>query len=286
VSAASTDLRLLVLDLDGTTLTRARTINPIDIAAIAALRARGVGVTIATGRLWSGTQRIARRLGVRGPVACMNGSELRDAETGAVLHERYLGAEERATLARNLRSRGLARYVFAAECVHHDDAGEPYLQYLRSWSDRVALRDASELDAQLRHRGDTLAVAASGSQTAVDRVASALRDELPEHVEAIVFPSNRSGRLFCKARDRRDDKGTALAPLAAAAGLKPENCVAVGDWINDEPMLRAAGLSFAMAQAPVWVQRAAQRVCEASSDTGGAVAEVARRVWGVEVAAS
>jgi hydroxymethylpyrimidine pyrophosphatase-like HAD family hydrolase len=53
--------------------------------------------------------------------------------------------------------------------------------------------------------------------------------------------------------------------------------VAVGDWLNDVPMLQRAGQSFAMAQAPAEVRAAAKFQLEADIWTGGGVAEAAER---------
>jgi hydroxymethylpyrimidine pyrophosphatase-like HAD family hydrolase len=53
--------------------------------------------------------------------------------------------------------------------------------------------------------------------------------------------------------------------------------VAVGDWLNDIPMLRRAGRSFAMAQAPHAVKAAATDILKASAHTGGGLAEAAQR---------
>ena len=52
-----TRYKLLALDLDGTLLCRAGTVADVDREAIARLSASGVAVTIATGRLYSGSGR-------------------------------------------------------------------------------------------------------------------------------------------------------------------------------------------------------------------------------------
>lgn len=275
--------RMLALDLDGTTLTRARTVNPIDRSAIRALQRRGIYVTICTGRLWSGTARIARQLGIHGLVACMNGGELRNVGDARVVHGRYLAPEIRLRTRAHFVRHGFASYLFASECVHHDEAGEPYLQYLRSWSDVVRWHDHADFASRWSRDRGVLATAASGGQSAVQRVAEAARAELPDTIETMVFPSRRSDRWFVKMRDGRDTKGSALTPIAASVGLVPSQVVALGDWLNDLPMFADAGRSFAMAQAPASVRRAASDVCAASSDRGGAIAEVAQIVWGVTI---
>jgi hydroxymethylpyrimidine pyrophosphatase-like HAD family hydrolase len=65
--------------------------------------------------------------------------------------------------------------------------------------------------------------------------------------------------------------------LAAHYGVALEDVVAVGDWLNDVPMLKRAGQSFAMAQAPEEVRAAAKHLLKADILTGGGVAEAAER---------
>jgi hydroxymethylpyrimidine pyrophosphatase-like HAD family hydrolase len=73
------------------------------------------------------------------------------------------------------------------------------------------------------------------------------------------------------------DKGTAIDWVARHHGVTAAEVVAVGDWLNDIPMLRRAGRSFAMGQAPLEVKAAATDVLKASAHTGGGLAEAAMR---------
>ena len=61
--------KLLALDVDGTLVRRDNSIHDGDLLAVRRLRAAGVPVTIATGRLYSGTRDVALRIGVSGPIA-------------------------------------------------------------------------------------------------------------------------------------------------------------------------------------------------------------------------
>ena len=73
------------------------------------------------------------------------------------------------------------------------------------------------------------------------------------------------------------DKGTAIEWIADHYGVTLRDIVAVGDWLNDVPMLRRAGRSFAMGQAPSEVRAAATDLLDADAWTGGGIAEAAER---------
>ena len=54
----------------------------------------------------------------------------------------------------------------------------------------------------------------------------------------------------------------------------------VGDWLNDVPMFKVCGRSFAMAQAPEIVKEAATDHLLAHGSRGGGIAEAIERAWG------
>lgn len=72
------------------------------------------------------------------------------------------------------------------------------------------------------------------------------------------------------------DKGLAVRALSDIWGIKPDECVAIGDENNDAPMLKAAGLGVAMNNGREELKAAADKVTDADNDHGG-VAETIRR---------
>ena len=68
------------------------------------------------------------------------------------------------------------------------------------------------------------------------------------------------------------DKGAAARALASMLGIEPGQMAAVGDSYNDLPMLRATGLSIAMADAPEELKSVADHVCPSVDKDGLAIA--------------
>ena len=58
-------------------------------------------------------------------------------------------------------------------------------------------------------------------------------------------------------RSTTGTKGMALKFLAQHYGCTVDECVVVGDWLNDIPMFTVAGFAFAMGQAPDEVRKMA-----------------------------
>ena len=275
------DFRMLVLDLDGTVLSRQGTLDPIDVAAALALQRAGIEVTIATGRLFTGTQWVARALGVRGSIAVMNGSELIDAETGEVRRGHYVDRPHRQTMAEVFAEEGLSTLiVFGSRAIHVGQHDAQHAPYLTTWTEDVNVHRDLKDSAAWRAGTDIVAVGTLGEHRAVASAQARLRDALPEPLDSVTFQTH-AGSTFLKLRHAEEDKGTALARLAAERGLTAEATVAVGDWLNDLPMLRRAGLGLALGGSDQRVVAAADDVVGTQRYAPGAVAEVARRVWGV-----
>ena len=268
-------LRMLVVDLDGTALKGRDVLVEEDLEAAARLREAGIVVTIATGRLVGGTAWVARDLGVEGSFAVMNGSARFDLD-GRRLHHNALGAETMALLDGHVRERDLGGFLFKSHSVHLEHPHARHRDYLAVWTDQVHASDQHDWSTD-----DVLAVGVVGAdhqRDALHDLAAVLRAE--GALEVVAFDTF-GGEPFLSVRNAHDDKGTAIEALAADRGLAVDQVVAVGDWWNDVPMLKRAGFGFAMNEAAGGATEAADGVLETRRGQGGAIAEIARRVWGI-----
>jgi hypothetical protein len=273
--------KLLAVDVDGTLLRRDGTIDPADAAAIARLRARGVPVTIITGRMFSGTRPVAALLQLDGPIACVDGSHIVDmADDRALYASPITGADARA-LRDVLARHHIARFVFAGDTIIHDAEGEPFAGYVRTWSPNVDVVERVTDHPSWEHEHGVMAVVAVGSEADVQGAAAELGACLAHTARVITFPVARAGRHAMVVRAAGPTKGTAVAWLAAHHGCTVAEVVVVGDWINDVPMFEVAGRSFVMGQAPDHVKATATDRLEADCFAGGGIAEAVRRVWGI-----
>ena len=269
--------KMLVLDLDGTTLTHEGKVTDADAAAARRLQDHGVHVTIATGRLFTGTIEAAERMGVTGSVAVMNGTELIDVGSKETVYGQYVHGHHRAALRALLDRYGLAPILFRSDRVHHDARGAHLSHYLRTWTPDVHHHEDLPHDAWAHDK--LVAVGGSGDPGAIEAAVDHVSEDFPD-LDLAAF-TTWDGHGFLKLRPQGDDKGTALEQLAEERGITADEAVAVGDWLNDLPMLRRAGRSFAMDGAVDAATDAASDTLEAKRGEGGAVVEIARRVWGV-----
>jgi Cof subfamily protein (haloacid dehalogenase superfamily) len=273
--------KLLALDVDGTLLRRDGTVHPQDHAAITRARAGGVAVTIVTGRMYSGTEGVARSVGLTGPVACVDGSHIVDLADDRALFHASIAGDDAVLLREVLVRHGPASFLFAHDTIVHDADGAPYASYVATWSPRLSVVACVADHPYWEHERGLSAVVALASERAIRAVAEELAARLGHAAHAIFFPVHRVDLFAMVIRAAGTTKGTAIEWLARHHGCAPGEVVAVGDWINDVPMFQVAGRSFAMRQAPPAVKAAATDELAADCWSGGGVAEAVRRAFGI-----
>lgn len=277
--------KLLAIDLDGTLLDHAGEANDEDVTAIKKLKARGIKVTILTGRLFSGTRPSAELLGIDGPVGCADGSHVVQVKGNKTLLHHGIRGRAADRLRSSLDRNDLVAFLFAEDAIVHDERGADYLPYVRTWSTdlRYAHR-VTEHELWDSKLGMT-AVVALGREANIGRTVADIQRDETESMQVAMFPFRRDADKSREhwgmvARAAGGTKGTALAWMAAHYGVSVAETVCVGDWLNDLPMLSTAGRSFAMGQSPDEVKKAATDVLTRSITTGGGIAEAIDRAFG------
>lgn len=252
--------------------------HPRDAAAVRELLRKQVPVALCTGRMFSGTRELAAALRLLGPVACVDGSHIFDLHTRGELSCTAIPEEAGGFVREALAMYRPAAFMFSGDRVIHDARGERFLSYLSTWSDvRERVPDVHHEQAW-DGRKRVAALVLMGDEESILGMDRAL-DGVPG-LQDIVFEVRRedfAGTWGMVVRASGVDKGTAVEWLALHYGVTVEEVVAVGDWLNDVPMLARAGQSFAMAQAPLEVKEAAKHVLSADIRRGGGVAEAAER---------
>jgi hydroxymethylpyrimidine pyrophosphatase-like HAD family hydrolase len=271
--------RLLALDLDGTLLRQDGGIEDRDAAAVRRALRLGVAVTLATGRLATGALPTARALGIESPLVCADGVLLACGRTGCVLEQEALdGFVVESTLCAAVEH-ALAPFVFRAGSIHADARCAPLRSLVRAWTEHIVLHD--QLTAmEAAWRGEPVATAfAVGGREGVDAAARAVVGACGRWAAVATF-ALRDEAWALRVRPPGWDKARMLARLAERLDVTREHVCAVGDWLNDAPMLAWAGRAFAMSDAPEEVRLAARETVDARRGKGGGVAEAIGRWLG------
>jgi HAD superfamily hydrolase (TIGR01484 family) len=251
------------------------------VAAIARLAESGVAIAIATGRLYSGTKAVARKVGLAGPIACVDGSHIVEVATDRELFARPIGASSAAEVRAAIARHELPSFLFAQDGIVHDADGSPFAGYVSTWSDQIVQVDRVTDHPHWDHELGVMAVVSIGIEDRIAAAVAEIRAGAPD-AAVVTFPVKALGgtsAMVIRAKDTT--KGTAIRWLAEHHGCSPAEVVVVGDWINDVPMFEVAGCSFVMKQAPAIVKERATFELDADGAVGGGVAEAIRRAFGL-----
>ncbi len=262
---ATLPIRLIALDLDGTIVGDDLIVPPRTKAAIQAAVARGVSVSIVTGRMATSAMVFARELGLVDPIVGYQGALAREippaeeAHLGRLLLHRPLAADAARDAIHWSRSIGLDPHVNHLErfIVRADDPrAEDYSAFLGG---RAVLVD--DLIAWLRK-----------PVSKVIAVADAPIDESVLHDARRRFAGRADVTIshprFLEFLRPGVTKGAAVRWLARRANVPLAAVLAIGDQFNDLEMIASVGHGAAMPHAPEPVRAAGRYVAPPLADEG------------------
>lgn len=266
-------IRLIALDIDGTTLRHDGSLSPRNREALERAAALGIHIVLATGRCHDALPGVLTSLpGIRYALTS-NGAQTRDLATGETLAGSYLHPES-ADAAAGLLGRypDLMVEIFTGGRAYMDRAqydgvvsgaiGYRSMAYVRDTRNPV-----ENLLAHMRDFRDAIENVNIFFPTASDKLwLKPHLDALPRVTVTSSFDNN------WEIGGADTSKGAALSRLAEMLGVSRAEILACGDSPNDEAMLRAAGIPVAVANAKASVIELAAFVAPASEEDGVAAA--------------
>ena len=255
------DFTMAAIDLDGTLLHDDMTISGYAREVIQKVEAKGVRIVIATGRMWSSAQRLARELSLGDvPIICYTGAWIIRCESEEVLLKEGVPKEAaEGILALAKRNRWLIQLSHADTLYGEAPfaAEEKYLKYRTG--ETVYLGEA------LYHPSDdpTRLILIDPSLEKRKLIRKSIEQEFGDVVD-VVFP----GDDFVDVHKKNVSKGSALKALCQRWQASPEQIVSFGNTENDVPMFHVSGLSYAVDNADEAAKKAADRRCPSNNEDG------------------
>ena len=271
--------KLVALDIDGTLLNSAQQVTPELREVLARLAQRGVRTVLSTGRRWRNTVSVLREMGHVHPVAvCCGGALIKEADAEQTLLAAPMMHPTARLTARLFHENGLVPMLLydrplsglELKMAERDRAAAELLPYLRmnpgsfEWYDGdYPVCDEPPLVIYTVDEGEK-----------VRRAESAVTEGLGQRAIVSAMVQARYGRdqVALEVHDPMATKWHALRWLLDRWGVRAEEVVAIGDDVNDLPMLESAGLSVAMGNAVPEVKAIADTVTASNDDHGAALA--------------
>jgi hydroxymethylpyrimidine pyrophosphatase-like HAD family hydrolase len=250
--------RLLVLDVDGTVTNSRHEVTEATRRAVARIRAAGIRVMLATGRRYRDTLPVAASLGIEEPLVTASGALVKRPDDHAtlfraefgpgVLHgvvTRIIAAGHEPVLYSDSFAFGFDFHCRRLDVTGQGAAGGGLGEYL----DRNrALADVAP-DLHVTPPPGVFAGFAMGPHDQMRDLERALDREFPGRLSLHTIRSPRYRHWMCEIAPAGATKWSGVLALARAMGIDAAEICAVGDDVNDLPMIRAAGCGVAMGNA-------------------------------------
>ncbi|PZO45616.1 MAG: Cof-type HAD-IIB family hydrolase [Shackletoniella antarctica] len=268
------DIRLLVLDIDGTLAGVSNQINLPVMEAIRAVQQRGVAVAIATGRMYQSALRFYQTVGSTLPLMAYQGAFIKDPNTQK-LHRhtplpRQLALELLTYLAPMEAGGDLSIHLYIDDQLHV----RAVIDDTEAYAERSGIRPVAAGDLAALLKGN-VAIETTKLLTLSNNLGllSDILSDLGQRYPTDDLYLTRSVEYFVEATHPKANKGEAVRFLAEdLLGLTRDQVMTIGDNYNDLEMLRYAGIGVAMGDAPEPVKQGADWVAPGVEADGVAVA--------------
>ena len=253
-------ISLIAIDLDGTLLVSNGRPAPRGAASLRRAAQSGVHVVPATTRNAPMVRSLCHDLGLDSPMICSNGAQVWATPEGPLWVCHCLPREVALAVAELADRHGWELSTTVGSLTYwRQRPGQP-LGLLNPHLTVVA----SNAEAIV---GDPLRILVTDPE-AIEAIRSLCEATFHSqcHTETYYHPDGSLYSLGIFAAQA--DKGTALALVRERLGLAREEVLAIGDNPNDLPLFAQAGLSVAVANAPIEVKERASAVAPANDQEG------------------
>jgi Cof subfamily protein (haloacid dehalogenase superfamily) len=257
------DIKLLLADVDGTLVTPDKVLTDRAIDAVRRLGEAGILFAVTSGRPPRGMSMLIEPLNLTTPIAAFNGGILVNRDM-SVIEQRVIPEELVVPVADLNTSFGLDTWVYrGADWYIPDPKGAHVAKETATVRFEPKVMDG--LDGLTSDVAKLVGV--SDDLDAVARASQAAHDKFGDHVAAA-----RSQPYYLDVTHPDANKGAVAKYLSRTYSIPTDSIATIGDMPNDVLMFAHSGLSIAMGNASLEVQRAARRVTTSNADEGFASA--------------
>jgi len=268
--AKENDIKLLVLDIDGTIAGKSNEVRQPVLEAIKAVQSQGVSVAIATGRMYRSALRFHTKVGSTLPLIAYQGAWIQDPATGIRHHHQPVPTPIAAELLDYLEHPEIKSRISVHFYINDQLYVREVIDDTKDYAERSGIIPQAVGDLrQTLGEAPTKILALSEDTQLIDELLVKVRQLY--HPEELYL--TKSVSTFFEMAHPLVNKGTAVNYLAQEIlKIKPEEVMTIGDNFNDLEMLQYAGVGVAMGDAPEAVKTVAQWVAPSVEEDGVAVA--------------
>jgi Cof subfamily protein (haloacid dehalogenase superfamily) len=266
-------ISLFIADVDGSLVNEDKVLTLRAQAAVKALNAAGIAFAITSGRPPRGMAMLFEPLALRTPIAGFNGGIFIKPDM-TIIEEHLLSPEAARRAVKLILDHRIDVWVYSGNDWFVRDPKAPHVAR-EQWTVKFPPTVVDDFGAALDHAVKIVGI--SDDLDLVERCEKDARDVLGSQVSAA-----RSQPYYLDITHPNANKGTVAMTLSKLLSVPSAEIATIGDMPNDVLMFRKSGMSIAMGNASLEVQKQAQFVTASYNDEGFAKA-VERYVLGTEI---
>ena len=268
--------RMIAIDLDGTLLDSTGSVPPRATLAIHAALNAGLLVCFATGRNWTESKSILETVGHYSTAVFVSGAMVMDTKLEVTLHRTMMDARLAREVCGLLESLGHSALALqdtqkAGGVDYLATRGKPPNEAERLWREvtRTIVHEVNSL-ADWPHE-HTIRVGMVAPTQEVELAMRQLDDRFGDRIVSHCIRVPAYGVDVMEVFDPAVNKWEGISHVARMHGVTADEIVAIGDDVNDLPMLKRAGLGVAMGNARESVKAIAKLVIGRNDEDGLAI---------------
>lgn len=277
-------IKLIALDMDGTTLNDDHIVSERNIAAIKAAQHKGIEVVLLTGRSYADARYLMKNTNLDVAYLCSNGADMRNTN-GDIISSTGMPKDDVLEIVTLLQQENVFFDVYVNDYIYTDSFQKQMDTILKIAKVNEHL-DKDAIIASLKERNDIGFIKETNSFTEIiqpdgNKVYKIfiMSDDLSKIAELNEWLSkfqqlaiSSSGEGNIEITDVRAQKGIALEQYAALKGITLKETMVIGDSYNDLSMMKVAGLAVAMGNAPEDIKKHCHEVTTTNAEDGVALA--------------
>jgi Cof subfamily protein (haloacid dehalogenase superfamily) len=251
-------IQAILLDLDGTLLTSEKTISDTTREVLIALKAEGMNLIIATGRMFDTASGYTQSLSIDRPYVLANGAVIAEPKKGTPLIEHLLDWAVCRELVLLARREGLHVQMFVGNTLYYE-VDEPRERA----ADPFAFAAGRQVDFLEISFPAVTKVLLVGDEEASLRVLKEVHALHPGSLYSV-----KSWERYYEVMNVKANKCNGMTELSRMLSIPVSAFMAFGDADNDIEMIRNAGVGVAMGNGSPGLKEAADYVAGGNDEDG------------------
>ena len=257
-------IRLVIADVDGTLVTQEKILTQRAIQSVMALRAADIKFAVTSGRPPRGMAMLIDPLKIDEPLAAFNGGVIIKPDLTTIVRENFLPRAMVEKVIKIILDHKLDVWIYTGHEWYVRDVNAPHVAR-EQWTVKFPPVVVPGFEGLLENIAKVVGV--SDDLEAVQRCEKDTQEACGNQASAA-----RSQPYYLDVTHPKANKGEVVLAMSELLNTPVDQIATIGDMPNDVLMFRKSGISIAMGNASLEVQKAATYVTASNEEEGFAEA--------------